>query len=119
MVLLRRADAKTLVGMYASAAANHGRAIHKDHRLANRNARLIAKIYRELRRRGPEAQRELLTLSSHQDPNVRVWVGAHALEFAPAQGVDILEPISRMPGFEGANADQTLKEWHGGRLKFS
>jgi hypothetical protein len=79
----------------------------------------IAAIYRELRRRGPEAQNQLLSLLDHADPGVRGWVGAHALEFAPHLGEPALMAlVCVQDSLVSFSAEMTLREWRAGRLEF-
>ena len=59
---------------------------------ANRNADIVAAVYRELRQRGTES--ELLALLDSPDPGVRGCAGAHALEFAPIDGQRVLTALA-------------------------
>jgi hypothetical protein len=114
------ADIETLVGWYARAAEAYGAT--NDPRAGNRQHDIIAAIYHELRGRGGDAQRALLKLRSHPSGSVRGWVGAHALEFSPDDGVEILEEVAKgptePPAFAGFDAEMTLREWRLGRLRF-
>jgi hypothetical protein len=89
---LQKASLEELVHEYEQAAAAHGKALAAgSHRAANRAHDRLAAVYRELRRRA-EAPR-LLPLLGSQDENVRLWVAAHALEFAPeSEGYTLLLP---------------------------
>jgi hypothetical protein len=108
-----------LVATYAEAAAAHGRASAEgDHRTANAEQERLAAAYRELRSRGPEAQRALLALLDHPAPEVRSWAGAHALEFAPEQGEQTLAKLAAEGGLPGFNAETTLETWRQGTLRF-
>ena len=111
---------ESLVTRYTQAAISHGAAMDRgEHKRANRAAESIAAVYRELRRRGGDAQRHLLTLLDHSDPSVRSWAGAHALEFAPGDGERVLSQLctgsNKVVAF---NARMTLAEWRKGRLRF-
>lgn len=103
---------------YAEAASAHGKAgADGDSKRANVAHDVIAGIYRELRAEG--TRERLLPLLSHGDPAVVTWAGAHALEFAPAEGERVLEPIARDgPGIFGFVAQQTLAVWREGKLSF-
>jgi hypothetical protein len=108
-----------LLARYAEAAAAHRAAVDAaDHRLANRHHDEVAAVYRELRRRGEAAQRELLPLLRHADPGVRAWAAAHALEFAPIEGEPVLTELAEVPKALGMSATMTLREWRAGRLRF-
>lgn len=111
---------EALVEKYAAAAAKHGEAIEAGNpRVANRNADTIAAIYRELRKRGLEAQRQLLPLLTRPEPGIRGWAGAHALEFSPPEGERILTELASVKAsLVGFSAEMTLKQWRLGRLRF-
>jgi hypothetical protein len=52
------------------------------------------------------------------DPGVRAWPAAHALEFAPELGENVLEALAAEGGLTGFDAEMTLEVWRGGTLKF-
>jgi hypothetical protein len=105
-----------LVARYQSAARRHGAATTSI--AANKAADEIAAIYRELRTRSSNATAGLLSLLHDADPSVRGWAAAHALEFAPEQGIPVLQQLAASPGLVGLNAEMTLSEWRAGRLRF-
>lgn len=108
-----------LINSYREAAVRHGDAIARgDHQSANRAANRIAAIYSELRRRGLEAQRQLIPLLDAPEPRVRGWAAAHSLEFAPSEGEAVLIRLVSQSGLLGLSAEMTLKEWRAGRLRF-
>jgi uncharacterized protein DUF2019 len=109
-----------LLARYSEAAAEHRAALDDaSSRRANRAADVLAKVYAELRNRGPEAQHALLVLLDHPDPAVRGWAGAHALDFAPEQGEPALTELSEQyDGVIGFNAEMTLEVWRQGELRF-
>ncbi len=109
-----------LVAMYAKAAFEHGLASEVgNYRKANASYDLISAAFRELRRRGAGALELLLPLLADERISVRVWAGAHALQFSPEQGTSVLEEIAKGPnGLHGFNAEMTLKEWRKGNLSF-
>ena len=105
---------------YAEAAAAHGRATEAgDHKTANAAHEVLANAYRELRRRGIDAQRALLPLLEYQDLSVQAWAGAHALEFAPVEGERALTFIAEIPkSLVSFSAKMTLWQWREGKLRF-
>jgi len=112
-------DVPSLVSQYADAALANRRAIDNgDHRTANRHYEIVAAIYRELRRRGADAQRALLPLLTHPEPGVRAWAAAHAMEFAPADGEPVLTALTNAPKALGMSATMTLRQWREGKLIF-
>jgi hypothetical protein len=114
---LERASIEELIREYELSASSHGRALAAgDHRSANRAHDRLARTYRELRSRS--ATSHLLPLLKSEDENVRVWVGAHALEFAPEQGEPVLLGLMTRPGLLRLQAEYTLKAWREGTLKF-
>jgi hypothetical protein len=117
---LERANVDELVRRYAELASIHGAStLAGDAPRTNRAAKGIAAIFRELRRRGLDAQRALLPLLSHDDLSVRSWAGAHALEFAPAEGEPALVRLAeRSKDLVGFGAEIALREWRAGQLRF-
>lgn len=116
---LAKASVADLLRAYAEAASAHGAASAKgDYRKANPQHDALAAIYRELRSRGPEAQRSLLGLLDHSDEAVRGWVASHALEFAPEEGQPVLEALATSSGIWKLTSRLTLQEWRNGRLSF-
>ena len=109
-----------LVAQYAAAAAAHGAASEScNSEEANKQADIVAKVYRQLRARGPEAQLGLLGLLEDPDPSVRCWAATHALEFAPERGEPVLRQLARgNPGFVRADASASLQVWREGKLRF-
>lgn len=106
-----------LIDSYVLAASLHGSATEAgDSDTANRQYDVVAAVYDELRRRA--AEKALLPLLSHDNPNVRKWAGAHALEFAPTDGELALRTVAAGSGIAAFNAQMTLREWHAGRLRF-
>ena len=84
--------------------------------MTNQAADTVAAVYRELRHRaGREA---ILPLLLSDNPSVRGWAGAHALEFAPEQGCAILQSLAKERGRIGFSAQMTLKVWREGKLRF-
>jgi Domain of unknown function (DUF2019) len=114
---LQGASTEELVQEYAQAAAAHGKALAAaDPRSANRAYDRIAGAYRELRRRAETSH--LLPLLKSDDDNVRGWVAAHALEFAPEQGEPVMLGFAARPGRLRTRAEYTLKAWREGTLEF-
>ncbi|WP_428665989.1 DUF2019 domain-containing protein [Reyranella sp.] len=116
----RKASLEALLEAYGSAAKKHHAAnLVGDWRTGNPQATIVFAIYRELRRRGLEAQRALLSLLDEEDLGIRLWTAAHALEFDPDRGIPILEELAKTaPWPENFNAGMTLKLWKKGELSF-
>jgi hypothetical protein len=75
--------------------------------------------YRELRSRGPEAQRLLLSLLEHENPSVRADAACYALEFAPERALPVLTAMEDLPGNVGAKVVLFLDGWRSGRFDLS
>ena len=112
-------SADKLIELYERSAAKHAQATERgDVQGVNMAADRIAAIYHELRRRGAHCQSLLLPLLDSSNAGVRGWAGAHAMEFAPEQGLVVLETLSRQPGWLGFTATMTIKVWREGDLRF-
>ena len=73
----------------------------------------MEKTYAELKSRGPEAQREVLSLFDHADGYVRPNAAAYALDFDPPCALRVFEVIDKMEsGLLGFTAGMAVKEWN-------
>jgi hypothetical protein len=116
---LKHATIGELVRIYQEAASRHRKGIEEGTpRVTNRAADKVAAVYRELRRRGGNARDALLPLLLSDDLGVQGWVAAHALEFAPEQGLAILKSLAKKEGSIALSARMTLKVWNEGALRF-
>jgi hypothetical protein len=67
---------------------------------------------RRANERGPHARDELLRLLDDERIEVRGWVAAHALEFAPERAARALEDVaSGPPSLEEFSAKMVLQVW--------
>lgn len=116
----RKASLEALLEAYRSAAKKHRAAsLVDDWRTGNPQATIVFAIYREIRRRGIEAQRALLALINDKDPGVQLWAAAHSMEFDPDRGIPVLEKLAKTePWPENFDAKTTLELWRKGELKF-
>lgn len=116
---LKKLSTEQLVEKTRSLSAERWRAIYagkpKD---GNRMFDLLVAIRRELRTRGMEAQRQLLSLLDDPNPGTRCWVAASVLEFAPDEGERVLTDLSKnAEGLVGFSAEWTLERWKAGTFK--
>ena len=120
MTAIEGEGTRELVRRYADAAAIHGGATERgEHVKGNAAHEVISSVYRELRRRGPDAQRALLDLLGDPDLGVRCWAASHALEFSPLDGERVLSEVASLPkSLAGFSARMTLKQWRDGKLRF-
>jgi len=107
-----------IVSIYAKNAAAYREAItHGTADEANAAYDRVWRCSKELKKRGPEAQRALLPLLNDNSPDVRVCAATAALEFAPELGVAELERLANSTFKCGVNAQLILQEWSRGKLK--
>ena len=113
---LKTFPAERLVEEFRRLSAEHGHELEAGSpRVANRRFDTLVAIRRELRSRGPDAQRQLLILLADPDPSTRSWAARSVLEFAPSEGEQVLEELSRTQRNSiGFSADWTLKRWKEG-----
>ena len=108
-----------LVAGYVSAAEAHAAAsLVGDDDSVNRAAVELAHHYRNLRAFGREGEERLLQLLEHPSAGVRVWAGAHCLEFEPVRAEQTLQVLAAQPGAAALDARMTLREWRRGTLRF-
>lgn len=113
---LKAASVEKLIEHYAGAARQYRVAAGlKDASAAGQNAALVEIIYQELKLRGKNPQNALLPLLEHEDPGVRRWAAAHALEFAPGLGKPVLEKLAKGSGILSLDAQNALREWRGNK----
>ncbi|MFE8595359.1 DUF2019 domain-containing protein [Archangium violaceum] len=105
-----------LVEEFGVLSAGHGRDIETAKpKAANRKYDVLVAIRRELRERGPEAQRQLLKLMDSPAPGTRYWVASYVLEFAPSEAELVLAELAKIPrSLVGFTAGWTLREWNAG-----
>lgn len=113
---LARTDLEALLAEYADAALTHRRASREGkHKIANRAYERLSAVVRELRGRGADAQSALLRLLNDERIEVRGWVAAHVLEFAPDRALGVLEEIASGPAsLEEFSAKVVLQQWRSG-----
>jgi hypothetical protein len=112
---------ENLVADFAKAASQHGQFMAScDPKRANAKFDQMAKLYGELRRRGLQAQRQLLPLFESDNPHIRFHAATYALDFEPEQGVRTLTRILHMEsGALRFDARMTLDQWHKSEIRFS
>ena len=108
-----------LVEEFRRLSAEHGHALEAANaRAANRRFPTLVALIKEFRARGPEAQRQLLTLLADPDPSTRNWTAGAVLDFAPSEAEQVLEELSRTQrNAIGFSADWTLELWRKGTYK--
>ncbi|MBW3536590.1 MAG: DUF2019 domain-containing protein [Actinobacteria bacterium] len=104
---------------YGKTAQAWGRAMEAS-RPSRANAQFdeLARLYRELKRRGRDALANLLPLLDDEEPYVRFAAAAWLLEAFPEEAVPCLERLSLLRSLVGVEAERTLGEWRSGRMTF-
>ncbi len=118
---MRKSQLKTLaterlVEEFRRLSAEHGHALEAANaRAANRKFPTLVAIIKELRSRGPEAERQLLELLSDPEPSTRDWTASAVLDFAPREAEQVLEELVRTQiGIPRFTARWTLEQWREG-----
>ena len=119
-VELENMDTESLVRDYREAAALQWTNIFRGKsKAAHKHSEKVMRIYSELRRRGDDARQALLPLLKDEDPGVRLWAAAHALQFAPNDAEPVLvDLVERPQGPTATIARYTLQQWRDGTLYF-
>lgn len=116
---LKKISVEQLIETTRTTSAERWRAIDagrtKD---GNRMFDLLVAIRRELRARGLDAQRQLLSLFDDPDPGTRCWAAVSVLEFDPSEGERVLAELAKLPdSLVGFSAEMTLEQWKAGTFK--
>jgi hypothetical protein len=113
---LKTLSTERLVEEFRRLSAEHGHALEAANaRAANRRYDPLVASVKELRSRGPEAQRQLLKLLADPEPSTRRWTALAVLDFAPSEAEQVLEELSRTQrNAIGFSADLTLEQWREG-----
>jgi hypothetical protein len=112
----KTASTERLVEEFRRLSAEHGHALEASNaRAANRKFPTLVAIIQELRARGSEAQRQLLTLLADPDPSTRDWTAGAVLDFDPNEAEAVLEELVRTQiGILRFSASWTLELWREG-----
>lgn len=115
-----KVETQKLVEMLASAASDRGLALRAaEPRSANTLYKLMVTLYKEIKDRGLEAQRQILPLLRHENPNVRASAAYFALEFDPETAEPALERIlEEEHNMVGFSSRMVLQQWREGKLRF-
>jgi Domain of unknown function (DUF2019) len=109
----KKTSTMDLLTIFAKAAAEQGEALRAaDPKKANSRYRTMEKTYSELESRGPQAQKEVLSLFQNPDGYVRLNAAAYSLDFDPGSAVRVLQIIRKMEtGLLGFTAGKIVEEW--------
>ncbi|MBZ4375820.1 DUF2019 domain-containing protein [Corallococcus sp. AS-1-6] len=107
-----------LIARFREVSARHGRLLNaRDTRAANKDYLLAASVRKELRNRGPDAEKGLLGLLTDPEPGTRYWAATAALRFAPSEAERALALLSMPPPtMLSVSAAMTLRAWKDGTL---
>jgi hypothetical protein len=116
---LKSLSTNELVCLFAESALSRTAAMDAlKPKVGNKHFDMMTDIYVELKSRGPMAQRSMLPLLNHTDPEVRCNAAALIMEFAPSQAEPILRSLAQLDGFVGCEAEVVLEVWKQGELEF-
>ena len=108
-----------LVHLFAESAMSRKAAMDAlKPKVGNKHFDMMTNIYVEIKSRGPAAQRSMLPLLNHTDPEVRCNAAALIMEFAPSQAEPVLRSLAQLDGFVGYEAEVVLEMWEQGELEF-
>lgn len=101
---------------YTDAANLHGEASKEgNYQLANKQYRILAKMYKQLEKDRIQAEKIIEKLFEHTNPSVRIWAAADAINLGilGVRAKSILQQISEdhSIGVLRLSAEMTLKEW--------
>ncbi|RKG60828.1 DUF2019 domain-containing protein [Corallococcus sp. AB011P] len=107
-----------LIARFREVSARHGRLLNaRDTRAANKDYRLAAAVRKELRTRGPDAEKRLLVLLTDPEPGTRYWAATAALGFAPSDAERALAMLAEPPPtLLSVSAAMPLRAWKNGTL---
>ncbi len=116
---LNSSSVSEIIAAYERGVKSNGLAIiNRDGDAANAAYDFVWLCSKELKKRGIDAQRKLLSLLENDGPQVRLCAAKDALGFAPELGQQELERISNLSLLWSIDAKLILEEWKAGRLKF-
>ncbi len=98
-----------LTKRFISAAISYGTATRRlDTRTANREAKTLLKLQKELPRRGDSGIRALREILSHRNPWVRLWASGALLPLGDRRAIAELENLAKSTGELGTYAEMAL-----------
>lgn len=109
-------DFEGFLRKYIDAAILHGEASKEgDYQVANKQYRLLAKMYKQIEPDRIQAERIIVRLFQHTNASVRTWAAADALNLGilAERAKSILQQLSEdhSIGFLRLDAEMTLNEW--------
>ncbi|NJL18260.1 MAG: hypothetical protein HC938_14940 [Nitrospira sp.] len=113
----KRVETEVLVQEFAEKAVVH--VTSEKSAPANRAARRLAEIYRELRSRGEPSLLIWSQLLENEHPAVRMWAASYGLERFPEKAMSTLLELANGPtGVVRAYTHMSLQLWQDGEFKF-
>lgn len=98
-----------LVKRFIRAAVSYGTATRRlDTRAANRSAKALLKLQRELPGLGDSGKQALQDMLSHRNPWVRLWASGALLPLGDPKAIAELRHLAKSPGELGAYAEMAL-----------
>jgi hypothetical protein len=82
-----------------------------DWKTANKQAKVIHKVFQKIKKYGNTAQDELLKLVDNDDDSVACMAAAYSLPYNEIRSKNTLQRISKKEGLIGFIAEQGLERW--------
>ncbi|GMU04831.1 DUF2019 domain-containing protein [Corallococcus caeni] len=115
---LKTLTLEELIARFHELSAKHGHLLNAlNTRAANKEYKHAAAVRKELRTRGPDAEKCLRVLLTDPEPGTRYWAATAALGFAPSEAERALALLAEPPPtLLSVSAAMTLRAWKNGTL---
>jgi hypothetical protein len=111
-----RVDSEKVLAKYVDAIIANKKALNNaDPKTANKHYKVLVKSLHQLEAVG-ERREALLSLLSHEIPDVRGVAAAHLIDIEPKRAVYVLEELAKSGGVAGFEANMVLKLWREGKF---
>lgn len=80
----------------------------------NEFAKKYIKAFRELKKIGDAGREALVPFLLHERDDVRGTIAAYLLRYKHSEAMNVLQELSKKPGFDGFAARETIKRWNEG-----
>lgn len=110
-------DSDKVLANYVNAIIANRQALdNADPRRANKHYKVLVKSLHQLEAIGKRRE-ALLSLLSHDSPDVRGVAAAHLIDIEPGCAVRALEELAQSGGVAGFEANMVLKLWREGKFQ--
>ena len=109
-------DSEKVLANYVDAIIANRQALdNADPKTANKHYRVLVKSLHQLEAVS-KRRKALLSLLSHDIPDVRGVAAAHLIDIEPERAVHVLEELAKSGGVAGFEANMVLKLWREGKF---